>query len=204
MRVKKRFFTLMEMLLVLGILSLIAGFLGVNISKMLQEQRFRTEVSQVMDQLRLAQDLMLIHDTNVQVKFASDKEHGCVEYGMTFDTPIPKGWAKELKRPLKKLKMIHSVSFRDMNQLFDDSEDDEANIQFLSGGAVMSKGVLILRSHKSAMTNVLKSFVWIPGSPAPLVASSKFPEEYNEKDITFETRLSQITQGEIQAKEPEK
>lgn len=194
----------MEMLLVLGILSLIAGFLGVNISKMLQEQRFRTEVSQVVDQLRLAQDLMLIHDTNVQVKFVADQNTGW-EYGIAFDTPIPKGWAQELKRPHQKLKMIHYVNFHDKNRLFDDSEHNEFQIQFLSGGAVMSKGVLVLASaNPENGGNVLARYVWISGSPQPIVTVNKMPEEYNEKDVTFETRLTQITHGEIQAKEQAK
>lgn len=199
-RVRKRFFTLMELLLVLGIVSLIAGFVGVNIRKMLQEQRFRTEVSQVVDQLRLAQDLMLIHDTNVYLKFI--RSDTGFTYGLTFDNLIPQQWARELQRPHKKLNMIRYINFHDMNVIFDDSDKDEINIQFLSGGAVMSKGILVLKSIKSDDNdNVLQSFVWLSGSPQPLMPKKTFPQEYYDQDVAFATRLTQITQGEISTKE---
>ena len=184
----------------LGIVSLIAGFVGVNIRKMLQEQRFRTEVSQVVDQLRLAQDLMLIYDTNVYLKFVRDDSG--FSYGLTFDNLLPPQWARELQRPHKKLNMIRYINFFDVNAIFDDSETDEINIQFLSGGAVMSKGVLVLKSKQSTGDeNVLGSFVWLSGSPQPLMPTKTFPQQYYDKDVAFATRLTQITQGEISAKE---
>lgn len=190
----------MELLLVLGIVSLIAGFVGVNIRKMLQEQRFRTEVSQVLDQLRLAQDLMLIYDTNVYFKFITDGKS--FTYGITFDNLIPPSWARELQRPHKKLEMIRYINFHDVNALFDDSEKNEINIQFLSGGTLMSKGVLALKSNKSeGNSNVLERFVWLSGSPHPLASTKKFPQEYHDKDVSFATRLTQVTHGEISAKE---
>ena len=66
-------FTLLEILLVLSLIALIAGLVGISVHKMYISQRFRNEVSLVVDQLRLAQDMMLILDTDVHVIFSEDK-----------------------------------------------------------------------------------------------------------------------------------
>lgn len=201
MRVKRKFLTLIEMIIVIGILSLVAGVIGVQVNKVLNEQRFRTEVSQVVDQLRLAQDLMLIYDSNVHFKIIPH-EDGFV-YGITFDNPVPKNWAQELQRPHKKLKYIGFINFHD-EKFPENNLKPEGDILFLSGGSVMSRGLLILSSYDDKDTDDprnLKRFVWLPGYPQPIISVKNRPEIQTESEQGFDSQLSRITRDEILAKQ---
>src|SRR4051812_5988961 len=69
---KKLPFTLVEILIVFFILALSIGIIGINIHKAIVQQRFETEVALVLEELRFAQDLMLILDGNFKVKFEKE------------------------------------------------------------------------------------------------------------------------------------
>ncbi|QLH36565.1 MAG: type II secretion system protein [Parachlamydiaceae bacterium] len=70
----KRFFTLIELLIVLMVLALASGVIGFSVHRALREQRFKTEVELVADSLRLAQNLMLIMNADVHVTFKADEK----------------------------------------------------------------------------------------------------------------------------------
>lgn len=87
MQVKKRLFTLLELLIVLTLLSLGATIVGVKLKESYQEQRFLSEVDQLTSHLQMAQDLMLIMDTDVHFYLIKDQQES-VYYTLKVAKPL--------------------------------------------------------------------------------------------------------------------
>ncbi len=201
-RLQRRLMTFMEMMVVLAIISLIGGVVAININKAMFEQRFRTEVATVVNQLRLAQNLMLILDQDVSIKF---KQHDSksIDFWLEMQCPAVKGWDKELTRRPPPLKTIGVVDFEgDENE--ENKEEGQLELRFMSGGTVMSRGILRLSTSVEANNkNGLERFVCLPGFPAPISAmSGTLPTIACLEDIKgeFKDQITQITIQEITSK----
>jgi Tfp pilus assembly protein FimT len=169
--------TLLEMLLVLVILGLVAGVIGVNINKALYDQHFRTEVNAVVEKLRIAQNLMLILNTDVHVKFAEQPDHKGIHYWIETNCPLSESWGKFVLKKSPPLYAIRRVDFKDEKELF--KQRGAADIQFLSGGYTMSRGVLRLAASEltGSSAGALERYVDLPGYPAPLKVLLQKPSE---------------------------
>jgi type II secretory pathway pseudopilin PulG len=71
---KRSFITLIEMLIVMSILAVTASVVTVNIRGLLREQRFYSGVEQVLDKFQVAQNIMLILNSDVKVEIYRDEE----------------------------------------------------------------------------------------------------------------------------------
>jgi len=199
MKNRKQNFTLIEMLLVIGLIVLVAGMVGINVRRALLEQRFRTEVALITDTLSLAQDLMLILGTDTNVTFTQEKEG--IKYQIHVESGLSKNWRKIIEKPAKKLNSIHSVLFQD--ELDYPTNPGEIVIRFLSGGSVMSRGVLRLSTHEDPENAGLnRRAICLFGFPHSIITSMDDDKacldvgvkEYDEQ-VTIETA------EEIQRKE---
>lgn len=197
-KTKRRFVTLVELLLVITVLLMVAGLVAINIRRAFFEQRFRTEVSAVVDTLRLAQDLMLLLNSDVHVLFAGDPKGG-IKFWIDVEKPLSGTWEKELKRKRPNLTAIHAVEMDDRTS--DIKVKDQLDIKFLSGGSIMSKGVLSLYSDENKdREGVLKSFICLPGYPQPIQSSTletkledcMSPKEAEEVEQLTRDMLSEI------------
>ncbi|PJD96767.1 MAG: prepilin-type cleavage/methylation domain-containing protein [Parachlamydia sp.] len=193
------FFTLVEILIVFLILSLVTAVVGINISKALEEQRFRTEVDIVLGELRLAQDLMLILKADVQVKFAQGTEG--INYSIETESQTTKNWVNSLKRPHPKLKTIRGISFKDELDL--PTVPGAIVIHFLSKGSVMSRGILRL-SNSSDAVNVPSwaqvKVINLYGYPHPIVSttpSKNDPIDLPQLDASADAGVTNFTRNEI-------
>ena len=65
-RARVVYLTLIELLIVMGMLMMILGIVGVGIGTAVQTERFRASGTLLVDKLRLAQDIMLILRTSVE------------------------------------------------------------------------------------------------------------------------------------------
>jgi type II secretory pathway pseudopilin PulG len=197
--------TLLEILLVLAILSILSGFVAINTFKAVREQRFRSEVAQVVDYLRLAQNIMLIMNTDVLVKFKSSE--GALVCTLEFDHSTTKGWAKELKRPPKEFKTLHYIGFKDENF---PEKAGEITIHFLSGGSMMSKGEIELSTndpHKKARDeNTLVNYILLRGYPSPIQSTLKESknQDLDEKFLQENKQLTDNIYREIKELEQSK
>lgn len=198
------FFTLVEILLVMLILSVVAVVIGVNVNKALEEQRFRTEVEVVLNELRLAQDLMLVLKANVDVKFSQDSAG--INYAIETESSTTKNWVNELKRPHPKLKTIRGISFKDELEM--PTQSGAVTIHFMSKGSVMSRGILRL-SNSSDAVNVpswaLVRVINLYGYPHPLSSSSpskEDPVELPYPDADDDAALTNLTRSEISSSIP--
>jgi Tfp pilus assembly protein FimT len=200
---KRLYVTLFELLLVIGILSIVAGFLAVNVTKAWREQRYRTELSLIVDQLRLAQDLMIIFKSNVYVNFKGTPDG--IEYKLVFDTPLPQNWLQEAKRPHDKLTAIQAINVvpdpkHSINAYAPNEGNNEENVYFLSGGSKMSKGYMrISTSETDSSLGSITRYICLPGYPAPIVTTVTHPldDDCSEIDEAFMNNLTERTKNEI-------
>ena len=182
---RRHYFTLIELLIVISILSIMASVVGFNVYRAFQDQRFRTEVGLIVDELRLAQDLMLILDTDVHVKFAP-AETG-IKYWIEVEHGVSKEWKPFLLRSHRDLRAIEILSFTE------ESVEGVIDIRFMSGGSVMSRGILRLAS------NMGKKAICLHGYPHPIVSVADEGEVCVEKDEQeFHRRLTDLTIFEIE------
>lgn len=181
----------------MAILALLTGIIGINISNTIIDQRFRNEVSRVVDQIRLAQDLMLILGTDVHLIFAEDESEQGIKYWLELETGLPDQVGREVKRPHALLKTIRGLFIEDTTEATK-PEKGKIDLLFLSGGSVMSKGVLRLSTSDkvSPPVGALNNFICLPGYPHPIFsvesseeAESCLPkdEEDNDKKLTQDT-----------------
>lgn len=168
-RIKKRALTLIELLIVLALLSLILGAVAFNIRNLLVDERFRSDVAHVVSTLKTAQDLMLIENTEVKVIFKKEGNKG-IEVSLEVDALLNKQWEWELKRKRQLLKTVHSVNFEDQ---LDQPPDEEGtlSIKFLSGGSLLSRGILRLSTSETMRdSNALFAAICLKGYPHPIKA----------------------------------
>lgn len=204
-----RYFTLLEILIVMAILALVGGLISIGVNKALVAQRFATEVSLIVDELRLAQDLMLILGTDVRVKFAEDKEHSGNKFGLELETRLPKEIEREILRKHENLKTVKGVFFKDLNT--SQFTEGQIDVRFLSKGSVMSRGVMRLATsdEEKPPVGTLQSYICLPGYPNPIFSTEdkdKAEEECNSAaEASYDSKLTQDTFSKLpdKLKKPE-
>jgi len=195
---QRRHVTLIEMLIVLVLLSMLAGVVGINVVKAMREQRFRSEVQVVVDQLRLAQDLMLIAGVDVHLKFAQDVDKKGIKFWMEANQELSENWSREVQRPHNNLTTVQYVEFEDFYKL--PFESGVIDLRFLSGGSVMSRGVLRLSTSASKKyLGALEKYVCLPGYPAPIVTVNS-DEECGKGEEDKDEALTRYMIEEINGK----
>ena len=134
----------------------------------------------IVDELRLAQDLMLILNTDVSVKFVVPPGEKKIDVLLETETALANSVQQEIKRKKMGLKTIRGVFFKDA--LGGSYTKDEVTLKFLSRGAVMSKGVMRLSStdEQNPPSNALQSYICLSGYPRPIF--SKDSQEAAEKE----------------------
>lgn len=210
-KITRRCITLVELLIVMAILILTAGVIGVNVSKTLTSQRFRSEVDQIVDQMRLAQDLMLILHGNIHLRFARNAEDSGFNLTLRFDNPLPHQWARELKHEKRKLSNIRVIEFEtdvpNHSPLTTAEYGDVGtlDLEFLSGGSMMSQGILRLSTGAyGSSENILERYILLPGYPAPITSSAERPsKEVFTADAGFNRELTFKTMEEIRVHKEE-
>lgn len=166
--VKKQFFTLLELLVVIFIMSLGAFLTGVKIKEMYQEQRFLSESQQILNYLSMAQDLMLIMNTDVEVKMAKTPDQSKIEVWLEIEKPINGAWGRLIQKKLA-LSEIHSFEFEGNG-----NTSKDLNLQFSFGR--MPEGILTLlrKETKDSQHGSRNSFeIELLGYPAPIGSTKK-------------------------------
>ena len=135
--VRKIYFTLLELMIVLFIMGIGASLTGVKIKEIYKEQRYLSEIQQLASHLQMAQDLMLIMRKDVTFEILRDPT-GIITYKLNVDTHLPIGWAKIIQKQYW-LKSVGRLNFEGQ------STHDTGGIilKFLSRGMAMSRGRLI-------------------------------------------------------------
>lgn len=159
----KRHITLIEVLVVIAIIAASAGLLAVKMRDFLQEQAFLDESHQLLNQLRIAQDVMQVMNADIVVKISQD------ENGLITSQIEPKSHPPELAKRListspLKLKALGRVEFED--QFTETVLKENFDLTFMSRGFTMNHGILKLAPKG---TSGQEQVIYLPGHPAPLV-----------------------------------
>lgn len=194
---RKSFFTLAEILIVCILLVAMIGVVGINIRSWVQEQRFQTEVGLILEDLRLAQDLMLIVDASVSVELQKEQEGiSCKIVGKGIFSPQ---WQQVLERSRRKLRTIQEISF-------DDGSGDRSLVsgqilvlRFLSGGGSMSRGILHLAESSRNSAESFNRYITLMGYPQP-ITSSATPVPLSRENASFDQKLTEATMEEVRTK----
>lgn len=184
--VKRRFITLLELLIVLGLLAVIGSLTAFNVNKMYQEQQALNEMSRVVQMLNRATDLMMLVNLDAEIRFSKKGDHFEVEL-------IPKSSLSPLTQPLLTnkplvLERINHIAFKDGIQ--DTVLTDNFSLVFLSKGFLMNRGVITLQ------TPSLTGSILLYGYPAPVELTKgviAYPDDKPFVDLiqklTEQTRL---------------
>lgn len=197
---RRRYLTLIEILIVMTILALVSGVVGINILRAVKEQRFRTETDLITDSLRLAQNLMLIMDADVHLKLKAAPNRQGIQYWMEVEGGVPDKWKPLVPLNPKLLKEIHGIFFLDL-QPFPITEG-QVDVRFQSGGAMMSKGLFRMSTHEAEQApGAMIRAVCLKGYPYPIESFSEESTSAScdvEEDVEFNNRLTHYTVQEIQ------
>ncbi len=197
---RKQYITLLEIMIAISILAIATGIASIGIRQVLRDQRFRTEVYQVLTTFRLAQQIMLILNTDVHVKFKAENGKGFT-YKIVLDDKLDKDWQKIFSKPRPTLKEIHAINFIDA--LGPSAKSDELDIRFLSGGSVMSQGMMRLGTAPEGTPNSLQLFICFPGYPHFFQISSDSTQDKAcnvQLQKKYNTRITEFTVEEIETK----
>jgi type II secretory pathway pseudopilin PulG len=183
-------------MVVLAILGIIGTVVAININKTMTEQRFRTEVASVVNQLRIAQNLMLIVDQEVLVTFTQNGPNQ-INFGLEIQCPTKKGWEKELTRKPNPLKTIRYVDFFNAET---NTWESASKLKFMSGGLAMSRGILRLSNDKKSG---YEEYVCLPGFPSPIISTSERQAQeqcLNPSDRNMNDYLTMAIMQEVTSK----
>lgn len=88
LKLNKRSLTLIEIVIVIGLIAMAFGILAFPLSKALQKEKFERGVQQMMAKLSLAQELMLDFHTDVHLTFSqSEKKRICCHIDLDLKLP---------------------------------------------------------------------------------------------------------------------
>ena len=196
MKVKKKPVTLIEIMIVMLILSLVSLVVVIGINKMIVDQKFNTEVSLIVNELRLAQDLMMVLKVDVHLIFEENHVHKGIDYGLEIDAPLQQNLKNEIQKRKKMLKTIKGVFFKD--ELEKKEVSGRLDIKFLSGGAIMSKGIIQLLStdDEKNKDKGLQNYISLLGYPHPIKSFDTVEESnrfFEVDDLIFDVLLTEDT-----------
>ncbi|MGK5594429.1 MAG: type II secretion system protein [Parachlamydiaceae bacterium] len=192
--IKRQFFTLVEVMVALTIVSLITGIFAFSIRSLWREQAFLDEANLVVNQLRLAQDIMQIASGDLEVSFK--KNNGKIVSEISIKNPFTRQIEQTLIPTKLELREIGSLRFED-----DGGKvlEDDFVLTFFSKGFTMNHGLLRLTSKLSEKPAFV---IALPGHPAPLTLEPA--AQYKKPSFShFRTSIERLTEITRQETAPE-
>lgn len=195
-RRKRRFFTIMEILFVIALLGVLAGLVAINVRKAVANQRFYSNVADVLNTLRLAQQLMLILNSDVKVKFFELPNNGGIQYSIDFEDQLSPEWKREIQHKHPPLQLVFDYTPADPEA--PRGKGGEV-LRFFSGGSVMSQGILRLSTHLDPNApGALNGYICLPGYPHFLSSQTELPQLDNACNFAAQNAYNQqLTQFSI-------
>ncbi len=196
MSVKRRaYFTLIEIVMTMALLAIVVGAVGINVARLVQQQRFQNEVNMVTDTLIRAQQLMLLYGQNVQVNFSlskKEKKEGIV-CKIETDCKLSPAWEKWSGKDSILLNNIHLIDFKDLN--YPDTHKEQMEFRFSPRGGLISRGVVGLSTAgEMGVKGAFEAYICLSGYPKAIYSSYTLPEHCDE---TPDPSIASITRNEV-------
>lgn len=131
---RRFFFTLLETLVVFFLLTMGLSLTGVKLYQAYQEQKVFSDIQQVLSHLNLAQDLMLLLDTETEVVFTFQPDEKYTTCQLLVEKPLSKEWRNIVEREVT----LHTIK----SFILDRIPVNPLKIRFSLGD--MTAGTLIL------------------------------------------------------------
>lgn len=161
---KNRPYTYLEILVVLAAILMIAGLFTINIRQAALEQRFESDVGELMGQVKLAQNLNALFGIDIEIQFK--KINGELHSKM-----IPTGVITEgFDELLKKSDRVYNFNLQWEGRGF--TKLEEFPLRFNDQGYNTPLGILTIEGYKTL-------YVAFPGYPIPLFPQSEIPSLAN-------------------------
>lgn len=188
---KTRFFTLLEILIVMALMVLLVGIVGWNLRGGIKAQAFNTQVDRILKQLRMSQDILMLLNIDTKLDFEG-KEIEWIPVGTTNEV-YDKFLAKE-KTPLTSFSSIEFESELDGEKSLFTPESGKITLSFLDRGFRLPYGVL-----KMVSVDNVERYIYLPGYPSPLDLQNTPPDvtQIKNKERDFRDRLTKATWTEI-------
>lgn len=173
---RRYFFSLIELLIVMGLIVVVAGAVTWNLIGLKEEQQFQTSVAKLEELFQTAEELMLIYNEEVRVVL-SPSENGIIGQIKTH-TPFYTKLGEQLKDPLL-LTGVKSFSF-------EEKTDEPISLTFSSIRKSTPKGILSIAAYPTIDTDgPLKARFYFSGYPRVIQANRPI-EQIKEEPLPEE------------------
>lgn len=149
----KRAFTLIEIMIVIACIALIAGFFTINIRLAVLEQNFESETSELLSQIKLAEELNTLFGIDIEMKFYEEE-------GKTKSKMVPTGVVTQSFEELLR-QGDRSYDFKLSWEGTQFKNASTFSLNFYDRGYHFPLGVLKVEGAKTL-------FLTLPGYPSPL------------------------------------
>ena len=170
MRFKKRYITLLEILIIVAILAAAGGAAAFNIRKFYLQQQVLDDVSRVVNVLNTASELMMLVNLDTEIRFS--EVGGKLQVKIAPQSGVPLTVHPLLQDNPILLTHLDSVSFRDGVQ--QTVLKPPFSLTFESKGFVMNRGILKLEGRGFERYLVFRGY---PFPFSPLTAEQEYQEE---------------------------
>jgi hypothetical protein len=160
--IKRRRFTFLEILIVIGVMALISGLLTINIRSAYLEQNFKGNVSKVLDLLNRSQIVLLTANVDTVIDFKQEGDR--VHYQWA-----PSG---NINQALENMVERQKGDFKGTIE-WDNGAEKKFNtfqLHFKNLGIDMSGGLLKFSSDGK------EAYILLPGYPMPLTVQETAPD----------------------------
>ena len=166
MTTRRRYVTLIEMLIVMVLIVTIGSAIAFGVTKAVKKERLRAGVDVVVDTIQLAQDMMLNLSANTGVVI-EEKKSGGFSCAITFDDVMR---FPQMKAFIDKASVIPGVSR--ISFLPDDPSEETMTppitLHFFSSGSVMSRGNIALIAPSGE-----ERYIYLSGNPEAITSSEE-------------------------------
>jgi prepilin-type N-terminal cleavage/methylation domain-containing protein len=169
---KKRAFTLTELMLVILLIGLSLGVTGLTFSKAFSHETFETSVDQVISKLETAEKIMLYYDTDV---FCTIREHS---KGVEITLGVSEILAESFLASLNKKRFFPGIQRVEWN-----GRELTTPLSFIAIDARTPKGVLTLTGKEKKVSLILKGYVGKIEKQGTCIEDTKAP--YPKEAFSF-------------------
>ena len=137
----------------MALVALVTSVVAINVKGWVAQERFRSSVAVVQDACNVAQELMLLANTDCDVQILRDKDGGWEAYLRVME-PLPAGLAGLLqqRRQLPGLRDIGYLDHESQRRI------DPIVLSFASRGSRMPRGILTLEGEREQRQIVLLGY----------------------------------------------
>lgn len=167
-KLRRRFITILEVLIVIAILAMTGGVIAFNMRKFYLQQKTLDEMSKVANLMRSAQELMMTANLDAEISILQQEKL----LGVAI---IPKSVPPPPLRPMlaKSLIILNYISILSFEDAFQDTHlRPPFSLNFVSKGFSMNRGIFRMEGNGMVRSIVLK------GYPSSIALTSQDPAFY--------------------------